>query len=196
MRIRKKKIVFIALAALFALPVLYEIGYTCFWTHLSTLAVYRIGFYPFEETIPLKASGECPAGEPRTLSLSTKNGGRLSYFVEFFEAEKDLRIRGSGWTPSGKGILSSFYEISDDECKKRIIDFLLSRKALLLDSEKADSIRRFAAKHKDKLTRLGDGDPYVGLERAGVAEWIKAGKNPEAEWAKKYPRKPSGGTGD
>jgi hypothetical protein len=26
----------------------------------------------------------------------------------------------------------------------------------------------------------------VGLERAGVAEWIKAGKDPEAEWRKKF----------
>ena len=187
MRIRKKKIIFIVLAAVLAVPILYEIGYACFWTHLSSLAVYRIGFYPFEETIPLKSSGECPAGEPQTLSLSTKNGGRLSYSIEFFETVKDVRIRGSGWTPSGKGILSSFYEISDDKCKKRIIDFLLSHKALLLDSEKANSIRRFAAKYKDELTRLGGGDPYVGLERAGVAEWIKAGKDPEAEWRKKYP---------
>lgn len=71
--------------------------------------------------------------------------------------------------------------------KKRIVDFLLSHRAVLLDPEKADSIRRFAARHKDKLAALGDGDPYVGLERAGVAEWIKAGKDPEAEWAKKFP---------
>ena len=111
----------------------------------------------------------------------------MSYSIEFFEAAKDIRIRGSGWTPSGKGILSPFYEISDDECKKRIVDFLLSHREVLLDPEKADSIRRFAARHKDKLAALGDGDPYVGLERAGVADWIKAGKDPEAEWAKKFP---------
>ena len=37
------------------------------------------------------------------------------------------------------------------------------------------------------MTIFYDGDPYVGLERAGVAEWIKAGKDPEAEWRKKFP---------
>ena len=38
------------------------------------------------------------------------------------------------------------------------------------------------------MTVFYDGDPYVGLERAGVAEWIKAGKDPEAEeWRKKFP---------
>ena len=37
--------------------------------------------------------------------------------------------------------------------------------------------------YKKELTKLGDGDPYVGLERAGVADWIKEGKDPEAEWA-------------
>ena len=35
---------------------------------------------------------------------------------------------------------------------------------------------------------FGDGDPYVGLERAGVSEWIKAGKDPEAEWQKTFPK--------
>ena len=40
--------------------------------------------------------------------------------------------------------------------------------------------------YRTDLTKLGDGDPYVGLERAGVAEWIKAGKDPEAEWKKKF----------
>lgn len=186
MRNRKKKIIFIALVAVFAAPVLYEIGYACFWSHLSSLAVYRIGFYPFEETIPLKSTGDCPSGESRTIFISTKNGGRLSYSIEFFEAAKDIRIRGSGWTPSGKGILSPFYEISDDECKKRIVVFLLSHREVLLDPEKADSIRRFAARHKGKLTELGDGDPYMGLERAGVFKWIREGRNPEAEWDKKF----------
>ena len=96
MRIRKKKIIFIALATMLAVPVLYESGYACFRTHLSCLSVYRIGFYPFEETIPLKSSGARPEGESRTISLSVKNGGRLSYSIEFFEAVKDVRIRGSG----------------------------------------------------------------------------------------------------
>lgn len=63
MRDRTKMIIFISLAAVFAAPVLYEIGYACFWSHLSSLAVYRIGFYPFEETIPLKSTGDCPSGE-------------------------------------------------------------------------------------------------------------------------------------
>ena len=58
---------------------------------------------------------------------------------------------------------------------------------MLLHAENAGIIRRFAAKHKEDLALLGDGDPYVGLERAGVAEWIKAGKDPEAEWRKKFP---------
>ena len=40
-------------------------------------------------------------------------------------------------------------------------------------------------RHREDLAQLGYGDPYVGLERAGVAEWIKAGKDPEAEWRKK-----------
>ena len=40
--------------------------------------------------------------------------------------------------------------------------------------------------HENELTKLGDGDPYVGLERAGVAEWIKAGKDPDAERREKF----------
>ena len=120
-------------------------------------------------------------------SLSAKNGGSLSYSLEFFEELEDLRIRGSGWTPSGKGILSPCYIVSDPEIKRKIIDFLLIHRAVLLHAENAGIIRQFAAKHKEDLARLGDGDPYVGLERAGVAEWIKAGKDPEAEWRKKFP---------
>ena len=186
MRSRKKTIFFIILALVLAVPVLYEIGYACFYTHLSSLDVYRIGFYPCEETIPLKSSKEYPSGECRRVSLSAKNGGCLSYSLEFFEETRELRIGGSGWTPSGKGILSPRYCVSDPEIEKKIIDFLLARRDVLLHAENAGIMRRFAAKHKEDLTKLGDGDPYVGLERAGVAEWIKAGKDPEAEWQKKF----------
>ena len=34
---------------------------------------------------------------------------------------------------------------------------------------------------------MHNGDPYVGLERAGIPGWIKDGKDPEEEWRKKYP---------
>ena len=48
-------------------------------------------------------------------------------------------------------------------------------------------MRHIIHDYEDELTRLGDGDPYVGLERAGVADWIMEGKDPEAEWQKKFP---------
>lgn len=34
---------------------------------------------------------------------------------------------------------------------------------------------------------FADDDPFVGLERAGGADWIKEGKDPEAEWARIFP---------
>ena len=34
---------------------------------------------------------------------------------------------------------------------------------------------------------FADNDPFVGLERTGVFDWINEGKDPEAEWGKKIP---------
>ena len=90
-------------------------------------------------------------------------------------------------TPVFKGQFDSYYEIDAPEIKENLLDFIAEHQKDLNDKELQEWLFVMLVRHREDLAQLGDGDPYVGLERAGVAEWIKEGKDPEAEWRKKYP---------
>ena len=68
-----------------------------------------------------------------------------------------------------------------------MLNFIAEHEEDLQNEEFQCVMRHIIHDYEDELTRLGDGDPYVGLERAGVADWIMEGKDPEAEWQKKFP---------
>ena len=68
-----------------------------------------------------------------------------------------------------------------------LLNFIEEHEADLQNRELQYALQWMMREHRKELTQLGDGDPYVGLERAGVADWIKEGKDPEAEWQKKFP---------
>ena len=80
-----------------------------------------------------------------------------------------------------------WYEVDDPKLKQNLLDFIQAHAKELFSLDFEEQCRTIYVQHLDELKRLGDGDPYVGLERAGVADWIKEGKDPEAEWAKKFP---------
>ena len=100
---------------------------------------------------------------------------------------RDVMLEVLWITPVFKGKVRYYYEIDSPEVKENLLNFIEGHEADLQNLELQYALQGMMREYKKELTRIGDGDPYMGLERAGVAEWIKAGKDPEAEWKKKFP---------
>ena len=109
-----------------------------------------------------------------------------SHFVYDLK-HRDVMLEVLWITPVFRGKVRYFYEINSPEVKKDLLAFIEKHEADLKNLDLQYALQGMIREHKKELTELGGGDPYVGLERAGVAEWIKAGKDPEAEWRKKFP---------
>ncbi len=100
---------------------------------------------------------------------------------------RDVMLKVLWITPVFNGKVQYYYEIDSMEIKENLLNFIEKHEADLQNLDLQYALQGMMREYKEELTQLGDGDPYVGLERAGVADWIKAGKDPEAEWAKKFP---------
>ena len=100
---------------------------------------------------------------------------------------RDVMLKVIWITPVFRGKVQYYYEITSPEVKENLLNFIGKHEADLKNLELQYALQGMMSEYKKELTELGDGDPYVGLERAGVAEWIKAGKDPEEEWRKKFP---------
>ena len=65
----------------------------------------------------------------------------------------------------------------------------------MFDPQFRRKIRDMIAHHKKELKDEGNGSMYLGIHKTGIIPAIRVGKDPEEEWTKKYPRKPSEETG-
>jgi len=114
-----------------------------------------------------------------------------SHFVYDLK-HRDVMLEVLWITPVFRGKVRYYYEITSPEVKENLLNFIEKHEADLQNRVLQYALQGTMREYKKELTKLGDGDPYVGLERAGVAEWIKAGKEPVAEWRNKYPPAGSG----
>ena len=150
---------------------LYSLGYM----HCPKKLSVRLGNVPFTEKEMIRIRAETNLGYSSTLEYHRESGG--IWFRVF-------RVSSSFFFP---GKSQSCFRISDPVQEKEIRQFILTHEKELTDSDFQQAVRDFLAGHKDELRKIGNGDYRLGLERAGVAEWIKAGKDPEEEWRKNFP---------
>lgn len=190
-RILPPKRTLILFAILF-LPFLADSVWTAWkyyqWTRSSALSLYSLGYmrcpkdlsicssddrFPLENTIRISAGTNL--GYSSTLEYHKESGG-----IRF----RVFRISSSFFFPRKN---QSCFRIADPVQEKEIWQFIQTHERELTDSDFQQAVRDFIARYKDELRKIGNGDFRLGLERAGVAEWIKEGKDPETEWAKKFP---------
>ena len=82
-----------------------------------------------------------------------------------------LQRRSTLWiTPVFRGKVRYYYEITSPEVKENLLNFIEKHEADLKNLVLQYALQGMMREYKKELTKLGDGDPYVDLERAGVAE--------------------------
>lgn len=157
---------------------------------LEILPVSAMGVYPLQKHIPVSKIKKQENSGYDLLSIRLYDKLPHAWDIRFLydKAKQDLIARIIWIDPAGLfGQFYCFYEITSPDVKAELLNFISEHEADLKDQNLQYMMGYMIRHYRPELTKLGDGDPYVGLERAGVADWIKEGKDPEAEWAKKFP---------
>lgn len=155
---------------------------------LKSFPAKAIGLFPYDRTIPLRHVERSESVPQDRVELRGNIPHKVFSQVLFDQDTMELFVEIC-WSAQtffgGKEIY--WYEVDDPKMKQNLIEFVQAHAKELFSRDFEEKCRTIYIQHLDALKRLGDGDPYVGLERAGVFEWIREGRNPEAEWAKKFP---------
>lgn len=123
----------------------------------------------------------------RQVQIREQIPGALCGCFLYDKSARDITLMITWFDPSFLGgQIHYFYEIDSPEVKAELLDFISKYEVDLQDHKKQETMLKMLHCYHDELSELGDGDPYVGLERAGVFDWIREGKDPEAEWKKKF----------
>ena len=158
---------------------------------LKKIPVRALGCIPFDFTCPVTYYGtESPISRSnlRSIPVSRQIPGALAGMFLYDLKHKEIFLQVIWFVPTFRGgQFDYYYEITSQEVKEKLLNFIAKHEEDLQNEDLQCVMRCVLRDHEEELSELGDGDPYVGLERAGVADWIKEGKDPEAEWAKKFP---------
>lgn len=155
---------------------------------LKSFPAKAIGPFSYDRAIPLRHVKRSESASHERVELRGSIPRKVFSQVLFTWDTKDLFVEicwSSQTFFGGKEIYR--YEVDDPKVKQNLIEFIQTHAKELFSMDFEEKSRKIYIQHFHELKRLGDGDPYVGLERAGVFDWIRAGKDPEAEWAKKFP---------
>jgi len=79
------------------------------------------------------------------------------------------------------------YEITSPEIREELIRLIEENQDLFTNSDYEKIAHCFAHDHCDMLRQIGNGNRFRGMQGIGFYEWFRQDKDPEAEWAKKFP---------
>ena len=158
---------------------------------LKEIHIRALSCVPYDFICPISYYGTespMPRSSVRSIPVLRQIPGALVGLFLYDLKHHEIFFHVIWFVPTFRGgQFDYYYEISSQKVKEKLLNFIAEHEEDLLNEEFQCVMRCMLRDHENELNLLGDGDPYVGLERAGVAEWIKAGKDPEAEWRKKFP---------
>ena len=158
--------------------------------NLEVLPVSAMSVYPLHKHIPVRKMKKRKSYDYDGLIIRLYDRLPHAWDISFLydKTAQDLIVRIVWIDPCGLfGQFDRYYEITSPDVKAELLNFIAEH-GTDLQNQKLQYMMGYMIRHyRPELTQLGDGDPYVGLERAGVFEWIREGRDPEAEWAKKFP---------
>ena len=158
--------------------------------NLEVLPVSAMGVYPLQKHIPVKKIKKKEISGRDLLSIRLYDKLPHAWDICFLhdKTKQDLIVRIIWIDPCGLfGQFDCFYEITSPDVRAELLNFIVEHESDLRNQRLQCMMGYMIRHYRPELSKLGDGDPYVGLERAGVADWIKEGKDPEAEWEKRFP---------
>ena len=156
---------------------------------LKELPIRALFCTPYKFNCPVKYAGSESRMENqgKKISLEKQIPGAFAAAFLYDLEQKDITLEIIWIDPRNRGKFHSYYEINSPEIKEELLKFIAEHEEDLQNNKLQHAMWYMVRHYRDELTKLGDGDPYVGLERAGIPGWIKDGKDPEEEWRKKYP---------
>ena len=158
---------------------------------MKEIPVKALCCIPYDFTCPVSYCGTespIPRTSVRSIPVFRQIPGALAGQFLYDLKHKEIFLQVIWFVPTFRGgQFDYYYEITSQEAKEKLLNFIAEHEEDLQNEDMQCVMRCMLRDHEGELTKLGDGDPYVGLKRAGVADWIKAGKDPEAEWRKKFP---------
>ena len=158
---------------------------------LEVLPVSAMGVYPLQKHIPIRKIKMKNDSGHDLLRIRLYDKLPHAWDICFLYDDKtkqNLIVRIIWIDPCGLfGQFTCFYEITSPDIKTELLNFIAEHEEDLQNQKLQYMLGYMILHYRTELTKLGDGNPYEGLERAGITEWIKAGKDPEAEWRKKFP---------
>ena len=157
------------------------------WSRSSALSLYSLGYMHCPRELSVR-SGDNRLSWEDAIRIPAETNLGYGSTLEYRKDSAEIQFRVFHVSPSFffPRKISSCFRVSDPAQEKEVCRFILEHEKELTDSDFQGAIRDFLARHKHELRKVGNGSFHLGLERAGVAEWIKAGKDPEAEWRKKF----------
>ena len=157
------------------------------WRQTPALSLNSLGYLYYPKELSIRPA-DSPFSSKDMIRISAVTSLGYNSILEYNKDSGQIQFRvfhvsSSFFFPEK---IQSCFRISNPAQEEEVRRIILGHEKELTDSDFQRTIRDFLARHKIELSNIGDGNFRLGLARAGVADWIKAGKDPEAEWARKF----------
>ena len=157
---------------------------------LKKVEVRGIGYFPYERNVPVVRSdfGEY-AGTKTDLRLVLHEyiPGSLGRSLNYYREKSSVRIEI--WWEKWSFIAakeSVSYEITSPEIREELIHLIEENQDLFTNPDYEETAHCFANDHCDMLRQIGKGNRFRGMREIGFYDWLRQGKDPEAECARKF----------
>ena len=191
---RLVKLLLVGILGFGALVLLVELyGYICLAPKrdLKKVEVQGIGYFPYERKVPVSRSdsGDYTGVKPDfRLALHEYIPGSLGRSLNYYREKRSVRIQI--WWEKWSFIAdkeSISYEITSPEIREELIRLIEENQDLFTSADYEKIAHCFAGDHCDMLRQIGNGNRFQGMREIGFYEWFRQGKDPEAEWEKRFP---------
>lgn len=155
--------------------------------HMPFITANALNYSYHPVRLPLKPASTVMGEHTRSISLNETDANALAGLY-YSKEKKSLLLEVVFISDVLPFRWKKFchYEISDPNVKKELFEYIETHEDELFDPQFRGKIRDMIARHKKELNDAGNGSMYLGIHKAGIIPTIRAGKDPEAEWRKKF----------
>lgn len=159
--------------------------------NLEKLEVKGVGYFPYEREIPVKRSDSSAyaGGKPDLrIPLHEYIPDSLGRNLNYYKEKRSIRIEI--WWEKWSFIAakeSICYDITSSEIHEELLRLIEENQDLFANSDYEKIAHVFANDHANTLRDIGGGNRFRGMQKIGFFDWFRQGKDPEAEWQKKFP---------
>lgn len=188
------KLLLVGILGFFMLVLLMELyGYIRLTPkrNLAKLEVKGVGCFPYDRDVPVARSetGDYAGVKPDLrIPLHESIPDSLGRNLKYYRKKRCIRIEI--WWEKWSFIAakeSICYDITSPEIHEELLRLIEENQDLFANSDYEKTAFGFANDHANTLRDIGEGNRFRGMQKIGFYDWFRQGKDPEAEWQKKFP---------